>query len=105
LESDFKPSPAVSLLATARSAVGFGLSPSTQVRSKRLEVGFPGGALHSCPADLDLDLDGDVDVNDFFLLLAAWGPCPPDPDPCPGDLDLDGDVDVTDFFLLLARWT
>ncbi|MHC4827455.1 MAG: agmatine deiminase family protein [Planctomycetota bacterium] len=51
----------------------------------------------------DLDGDGIVGVNDFLLLLAGWGPCPPDN--CPADIDGNGQVDVNDFLLLLAAWT
>jgi hypothetical protein len=52
----------------------------------------------------DLDGDGIVGVDDFLQLLAAWGPCPGPPDPCPADLDGDGDVGVTDFLILLGEW-
>jgi hypothetical protein len=37
-------------------------------------------------------------------MLADWGPCPAEPEPCPGDLDGDGKVEVDDFLLLLAHW-
>jgi hypothetical protein len=54
----------------------------------------------------DLDGDGLVSTTDFFLLLAAWGPCPaPCPPGCAADLDGDCDVNVVDFFLLLALWS
>jgi hypothetical protein len=52
----------------------------------------------------DLDGDGVVNVADFLLLLAAWGPCPDPPDPCPADLDGDGIVGVNDFLVLLGNW-
>ena len=52
----------------------------------------------------DLNQDGTVDVTDFLLLLAAWGPCPDPPDPCPADLDGDGMVGITDFLIMLANW-
>ncbi|MHC4970543.1 MAG: dockerin type I domain-containing protein [Planctomycetota bacterium] len=52
----------------------------------------------------DLDGDGAVGVTDFLLLLAAWGPCPDPPEPCPADLDGDGIVSVIDFLILLAHW-
>ena len=52
----------------------------------------------------DLDGDGTVGITDFLALLAAWGPCPAPPDPCPADLDGDGAVGVTDFLILLANW-
>ncbi|MHC4080743.1 MAG: dockerin type I domain-containing protein [Planctomycetota bacterium] len=52
----------------------------------------------------DLDGDGVVGITDFLLLLAAWGPCPDPPAPCPADLDGDGTVDVTDFLILLGNW-
>ncbi len=53
----------------------------------------------------DLDGDFDVDTNDLNLLLAAWGPCPDPPDPCPADLDGDGTVGGEDLAALLAAWT
>ncbi len=52
----------------------------------------------------DLDGDGAVGIADFLALLAAWGPCPGSPDPCPADLDGDGAVGVTDMLALLADW-
>ena len=45
-----------------------------------------------------------VGIADFLLMLAAWGPCPGPPDPCPADLDGDGIVGVIDFLILLAKW-
>ena len=53
----------------------------------------------------DIDGDGTVSVTDFLALLAAWGPCPDPPDPCPADLDGDGTVGFSDFLLLLAQWS
>ena len=53
----------------------------------------------------DLDGDGVVGITDFLALLAAWGPCPDPPDPCPADLDADGIVGILDFLILLANWT
>ncbi len=52
------------------------------------------------------DIDGlcSVSVPDLLLLLAAWGPCPAPPDPCPADIDLDGTVGVADLLILLANW-
>jgi hypothetical protein len=52
----------------------------------------------------DLNCDGAVDVLDFLALLAAWGPCPEPPAPCPGDIDGNGAVDVVDFLAMLASW-
>ncbi|MHC4080327.1 MAG: hypothetical protein ACYS15_15400 [Planctomycetota bacterium] len=46
-----------------------------------------------------------VGVLDFLALLAAWGPCDDQPDPCPEDLDGDGVVGVLDFLILLANWS
>ena len=51
-----------------------------------------------CPADFDED--GAVDVDDFFGLIAAWGPNPGHP----ADLDGSGVVDVVDFFMLIGLW-
>lgn len=52
------------------------------------------------------DLDGDtaVGIQDFLILLAAWGTCPPPCAACPADLDGDGAVGRQDFLALLAGW-
>jgi probable HAF family extracellular repeat protein len=58
------------------------------------------------PVDVPVgDLNGDctVGIDDFLLLLAAWGPCPP-AGGCPADLNGDGSVDIMDFLVLLANW-
>ena len=49
------------------------------------------------------DLDGDfvIGIGDFLLLLAQWGPCPPN---CIADLDGDGSVGILDFLYLLSVW-
>ena len=52
----------------------------------------------------DINMDGSVNVPDLLTLLAAWGPCPGPPDPCPADLDGDGTVAVPDLLILLANW-
>ena len=58
-----------------------------------------------CPGVFgDLNGDGIVGVADLLILLASWGPCPPEPDPCPADLDGDGTVGVADLLLLIANW-
>ena len=49
----------------------------------------------------DIDGDGSVDIGDFLLVLAQWGPCPPQ---CLGDVDGDGEVGILDFLLVLANW-
>jgi probable HAF family extracellular repeat protein len=51
----------------------------------------------------DIDHDCIVGIHDFLMLLAAWGPCPPDGG-CPGDFNGDGAVDIVDFLKLLAHW-
>ena len=58
-----------------------------------------------CPGVFgDLNGDGIVGVADLLILLASWGPCPPEPDPCPADLDGDGTVGIADLLLLIANW-
>jgi hypothetical protein len=52
----------------------------------------------------DLTGDGAVGVNDVLVMLAAWGPCPDPPAPCPADLDGDGSVGVLDLLILLGNW-
>ena len=49
------------------------------------------------------DVDGDdiVGIGDFLLVLAQWGPCPPD---CFADVDGDGEVGILDLLLVLADW-
>ena len=57
-----------------------------------------------CEASGDLNGDGEVTTVDLLLLLAAWGPCPPSPDPCPADLEADGTVSIIDLLILLGNW-
>ncbi|MHC4209073.1 MAG: phytase [Planctomycetota bacterium] len=52
----------------------------------------------------DIDGDGTVGIVDFLTLIAAWGPCPVPPGPCPADVDRDGAVGVTDLLILLSHW-
>jgi hypothetical protein len=58
--------------------------------------------LSVCPGDINGD--GEVGIEDLADMLAAWGACPPAPDPCPSDLDGDGLVGITDFLDLLTFW-
>ncbi len=51
----------------------------------------------------DVNVDGAVDAADLALVLASWGPCPPDP-ACPTDVDCDGATDASDLAALLAGW-
>ncbi len=53
----------------------------------------------------DTNDDGSVDIVDFLNVLAAWGPCPGLPDPCPADFDNSGTVDIVDFLTVLANWS
>ena len=66
-------------------------------------AGSPGSVYvllnRTCRGDLDGDLV--VGVPDLLLLLAQWGPCPPN---CFGDINGDGSVNVPDLLLLLANW-
>jgi hypothetical protein len=52
----------------------------------------------------DLDCDGRVDHEDLMQLLAGWGACPDDGQPCPADLDGDRTVDLQDLLILLGDW-
>ena len=63
-------------------------------------------AIHHDPNLISGDLNGDgvVDGDDFGVMLAAWGPCPPKGD-CDADLNGDGIVDGVDLGILLADWT
>ena len=56
------------------------------------------------PRPGDVDGDGVVGVVDLLNLLAVWGPCPDDPDPCWADLDRDGVVELADLVGLLENW-
>jgi len=60
------------------------------------------GIPDECECDADLDADGSVGFTDLVLLLAEWGPCPPES--CRADLDDDGSVGFTDLIALLAAW-
>ncbi|MHC5115343.1 MAG: hypothetical protein ACYTGP_13050, partial [Planctomycetota bacterium] len=57
---------------------------------------------HDCPCAQDLSGDGAVNFADFFVVIAAWGPCPPGP--CPEDLTGDGEVNFADILALIAVW-
>ncbi len=49
--------------------------------------------------------DGVVGINDLLCLLAAWGPCPSPPNPCPADICSPfGTVGINDLLCLLANW-
>lgn len=63
------------------------------------------GVPDECDLPGDIDGDGDVDFTDLLATLAAWGPCPGPPDPCPWDLNGDGMVGFGDLLILLAAWT
>ena len=65
------------------------------------ENGIPDECEDLCPADIFED--GVVNTVDLLILLANWGPCPPE-EPCPGDIDESGAVDVADLLALLAAW-
>ncbi len=53
------------------------------------------------PCTTDIDGDNIVGISDFLLVLAQWGPCPPD---CFADVDGDGEVGILDFLQVLADW-
>lgn len=52
----------------------------------------------------DIDGSGEVEFSDVLTVLAAWGPCPGDPDPCPEDLNDDDVVDFADLLVILGNW-
>ena len=47
--------------------------------------------------------DGMVDVSDLLVILAKWGPCPPEGE-CAGDIDASGEVNVIDLLFVLSAW-
>ena len=49
----------------------------------------------------DIDNDGSVGPADLLIVLAQWGPCPPQ---CFGDVDGDGFVDFGDVMTVLRTW-
>ncbi|MHC4416263.1 MAG: outer membrane protein assembly factor BamB family protein [Planctomycetota bacterium] len=59
---------------------------------------------YQTPCVGDLDCDTLVGIGDLLALLAAWGPCPGDPEPCPADFDGDAFVGISDLLALLANW-
>lgn len=80
----------------------------TVVAGAPLDYGPAGGYVGSayvfvagagCP--IDLDGDGSVSIGDLLLVLAQWGPCPPQ---CFADVDGDGDVGIADLLYVLAGW-
>jgi len=59
---------------------------------------------HLCAAAClaaDIDDDGAVGIGDFLLVLAQWGPCPPQ---CFADINGDGTVGIADFLEVLGQW-
>lgn len=52
----------------------------------------------------DLNGDGIVNAADIGILLAAWGPCPSQPQTCPADLNGDGVVNASDLGIVLGQW-
>lgn len=63
-------------------------------------------SIHHDPSLISGDLNGDgvVDGDDFGIMLAAWGPCPPKGE-CEADLDGDGVVNGVDLGMLLTDWS
>lgn len=55
----------------------------------------------------DINQDGVVNVTDLLIVINAWGPCPPSPDPCLADIvPADGDlvVNVSDLLQVISDW-
>ena len=52
------------------------------------------------------DLTGDLSVNveDLLAVIAAWGPCPAEPTPCPADIVDDQIVNVADLLAVISHW-
>ena len=52
------------------------------------------------------DLTGDLSVNveDLLAVIAAWGPCPAEPTPCPADIVDDQTVNVADLLAVISHW-
>ena len=73
--------------------------------ASEIQAIFNAGSAGKCKCPWDLDGNGEVtSTKDLLFLLAAWGPCPDPPDPCPADFDGDGIVGTTDLLALLANW-
>jgi hypothetical protein len=60
-------------------------------------------AKFSSGSPADINGDGVVDISDLLLVLAEWGPCPPEGE-CRGDVNGDGTVDLADLLEILANW-
>lgn len=54
--------------------------------------------------DPDINQDGVVDIDDLMIVMASFGSCPTEPDPCPADINGDGVVDVEDINLIDEAW-
>jgi hypothetical protein len=61
--------------------------------------GVPDECEGDCPWNIAGD-DNQITINDFFAVLAAWGPNPGHP----ADFDGNDEVDAVDFFDLIAHW-
>ncbi len=70
---------------------------------RAIDSGLMNSEWYKDPCPVDIFADGIVDILDVLIVLATWGPCPPEGD-CPGDANLDGSVDVLDLLEVLSAW-
>lgn len=88
------------------ASIGYGIDESGQIIATGGYGDDPAALLLTPPNQPlgDLDHDCSVGFNDFVMLLAAWGPCPP-AGGCEADLNADGAVGIVDFLMLLSNWS
>ncbi|MCI0631013.1 MAG: hypothetical protein L0Y44_10225 [Phycisphaerales bacterium] len=58
-----------------------------------------------CFIPADINYDGAVNIADLLALIASWGACPGEPQPCAADITLDTLVNVNDLLALISAWT
>ena len=62
-----------------------------------------GAVIQIIPKLGDINADAVVNASDLLSVIAAWGPCAPDP-PCAADINNDGSVNVADLLLVISNW-
>jgi FG-GAP repeat len=67
----------------------------------------------SCHPSADINCDGTVNIVDLLAVIAAWGPCPAPPIPCPADIFPpqtptqsagDGVINIDDLVSVFIHW-
>jgi hypothetical protein len=52
----------------------------------------------------DVDCNGSANIDDLLDVINAWGPCMPNPMPCPSDTDYNGMINIDDLLNVINGW-